>query len=103
VSNCTVLLLLLLLLLLLFILAIERGSTRSHAVKNSFCKRLWTCRKTYNRMNECTNQSVYNYTRIPQTNHYSCIVQQPFCGCHIRMVLVMLFSIPKFCAFALIV
>ena len=56
VSSCTALLLLLLLLLLLFILTIERGSTRSHAAKNSFCKRLWTCRKT--QQNEWMHQSI---------------------------------------------
>jgi hypothetical protein len=29
------------------ILDIERGSIRSHRVKNSLWKRLWTCRKAY--------------------------------------------------------
>jgi hypothetical protein len=31
---------------------IERGRSRSHSVKNSFWKRLWTCLKTDYRMNE---------------------------------------------------
>jgi hypothetical protein len=34
----------------------ERGSTRSHPVENSLCKRLRTCRKTDCRMNECMNE-----------------------------------------------
>jgi hypothetical protein len=29
------------------ILGIERGSTRSHSVKNRLWKRLWTCRETH--------------------------------------------------------
>ena len=37
------------------ILEIKRESTRSHSVENSLWKRQWTCRKTYNRMNEWMN------------------------------------------------
>jgi hypothetical protein len=33
----------------------ERGSTRSHSLKNSLSKRLWTCRKTYYGMNKFMN------------------------------------------------
>jgi len=28
----------------------KRGSTRSHCVENALWKRLWTCRKTINRI-----------------------------------------------------
>jgi hypothetical protein len=31
-------------------LEIEKGSTRSHALANLLCKKLWTCRKTDYRM-----------------------------------------------------
>jgi hypothetical protein len=35
------------------LLEIARGSSRSQSVDNSLWKRLWTCRKTDNGMNEC--------------------------------------------------
>jgi hypothetical protein len=37
-------------------LEIERGSTRSHAVKNSLWKSLWTCRKANDGMNEVNDE-----------------------------------------------
>jgi hypothetical protein len=80
VGSCTVLLL-----LLLFILEIERGTTRSHSAANSLCKRLWTCRKTDNKMNECTNQSVNQFTIIYliQAMILGHVMEQALCGCHV--------------------
>jgi hypothetical protein len=37
------------------ILEIERGSTRSHGVRNSLWKRLWTCRKEDKIKNDSTS------------------------------------------------
>jgi len=39
---------------------IERGSTRSHFVKNSLWKKLWTCHKIEYRLNSCHNITFQN-------------------------------------------
>jgi len=41
-------------------LEIETGSTRSPSVENLLWKRLWTCGKTDNRMNEDNTFLSYN-------------------------------------------
>jgi len=40
------------------LLQIERGSTRSHVVENTFWGRLWTCRKKDCRMRDLQKEGV---------------------------------------------
>jgi hypothetical protein len=42
----------------------EGGSSRSHYVESSLCKRLWTCRKTDYQMNEDLHADIF-FSHLP--------------------------------------
>jgi len=53
----------------------KRGSTRSHSVENSLWKRLWSCRKTDNRMNDHHENLKSKMTTCYPTYSYCAIIR----------------------------
>jgi len=67
----------------------ERGSTRSHSVENSLCKRLWTCLKTDCGLN---GRDCWHWIKpLHDCQHLKCkiyfkITKQVTFGCYIRPI-----------------